>query len=238
MRALRLALLLACGFVGLPTRAADALVFIAARNHSEPLSVWDGERLIGGLIKELGDLLAAQLGREPRYLTRPSKRAPDALRAGEGDLLCYTRAAWIGDDFHFTEAVVPNAEVIGAAAGMARLGRLEELKGEVVGTVLGYHYGEVEKRGTFRREDAPDMAANLRKLGASRVRYALTDLISLRGAQRARPGDGVQLALLLQPFDTVCALSQRSSLPPAELDAAVRALKRSGQLQALLRRYG
>lgn len=237
MRVLLLALLLGFG-LGLPARAADELVFIAARNHSEPLSVWEGERLSGGLIKELSDLLAGQLGRQPRYLTRPAKRAPDALRAGEGDLLCYTRAAWIGDDFHFTETVIPNAEAVAAATGMARLGRLEELRGEVVGTVLGYQYGEVEMRGRFRREDAPDMAANLRKLGAGRLRYALTDLISLRGAQRARPQEGMQLALLLQPFDTVCALSRRSALPPAELDAALRALKRSGQLQALLRRYG
>lgn len=223
--------------LALPVQAGEPLRFIAATNHTEPLSTWSQGQLRGGLVKELSDLLAAQLGRPALYLSRPSKRAPEALRAGEADLFCYTRREWIGDDFHFTEGLVPNAGVVAGAAGMAALQRLEDLKGERVGTVLGYRYGEVAVRGRFLREDAPDMGANLRKLAAGRVRYAISDAISLRGAQRAKPEAGLHLALALAPYETHCALSRRSRLTPAQLDAAVRALKRNGTLQALVERY-
>lgn len=223
--------------LALSARAEQQLVFMAATNHAEPLSVWEKERLSGGLLKDLGDLMAAELGREARYLSRPSKRAPASLRDGEADLFCYVRPDWIGSDFHFSPTVIVNAYVIAAGAEAPALRELEDLRGQRVGTVLGYRYGDIATRGGFVRDDAPTMAANLRKLAAGHVRYALTDAITLRGMLAPSQPSKARLALVLEPFETACALSPRSSLAPAQLDAAVRSLQRSGRLQALLDRY-
>lgn len=231
MRRLLLTLLLACG----TARAAD-LVFVAASNHAEPLSRFEKGVLSGGIVKDVGDLLARQLGRRARYLSLPAKRAPAALRAGEADLICYSRPEWIGrEGLHWSPMFIPNAEVVAAHVSAPPLQRLEDLEGQRVGTVLGYVYGETEQRGRFRRDDAPDMAANLRKLAAGRTPYALTELISLQAAQRREPS--LREALRLERFEAGCALSARSSLAPAVLDAAVQALVRSGEVERLLARY-
>lgn len=232
-RLLLLALLLLVG----TARAEEELVFIAASNHAEPLSRFDaqGRQLVGGIVKELGDLVAKELGRRPRYLSLPSKRAPQGLREGLGDLICYSRPQWIGADLHWTPMFIPNAEVIAAHGKAPPLRRLEDLAGQRVGTVLGYHYGTTETRARFLRDDAPDMRANLRKLAAGRMRYALTDLISLQAAQRGEAS--LRLALVVERFGAGCALSPRSKLPPQQLDAAVQALLKAGEIDRLLARY-
>lgn len=227
-------LLLASALAG----AEPPLVFIAARNHAEPLSRWDArDRLTGGILLDLGDLIARELGRQAHYLSLPSKRAPQGLRNGQGDLICYSHPDWIGrDGLHWTPLFIANAYVIAAHASAPPLPRLEDLVGQRVGTVLGYRYGEIESRAGFRREDAPDMGANLRKLAAGRLRYALTDLISLQAAQREAPQQ-LREALRLDPFQAGCALSRRSKLAPAQLDAAIQALQRRGEIERLLARY-
>lgn len=229
--------LLALLLLGSAALRAEPLVFIAARNHAEPLSRWDArDRLVGGILLELGDLLARELGREARYLTLPSKRAPQGLRDGQGDLICYSHPDWIGrEGLHWTPLFIANAYVIAAHASAPPLPRLEDLVGQRVGTVLGYRYGEIESRAGFRREDAPDMDASLRKLAAGRLRFALTDLISLQAAQREAPQ--LREALRLDPFQAGCALSRRSKLAPERLDAAIQALQRRGEIERLLARY-
>ncbi len=235
LQALGAALLLGAVLPGAAT-AGEPLVFIAATNHAEPLSRFENGQLVGGIVKELGDRLAQQLGREARYLSLPAKRAPQGLREGLGELICYSRPEWIGrQGLHWTPMFIPNAEVVAAQADAPALQRLEDLAGQRVGTVLGYHYGEVENQGRFLRDDAPDMAANLRKLAAGRTRYALTEAISLQAAQLQFPA--LREGLRLQPFVAGCALSLRSRLRPAELDAAVQALVRSGEIERLLARY-
>ncbi len=228
--------LLVMMLAALPAWAEPPLTFIAARNHAEPLSRWDAQdRLVGGILHELADLLARELGREARHLTLPSKRAPQGLRDGQGDLICYSHPDWIGrDGLHWTPLFIGNAYVIAAHPSAAPLPRLEDLVGLRVGTVLGYRYGDIESRAGFHRQDARDMGANLRMLAAGRMAYALTDLISLQAAQRDM---ALREALRLAPFQAGCALSRRSTLAPERLDAAILALQRRGEIERLLARY-
>jgi ABC-type amino acid transport substrate-binding protein len=169
----------------------------------------------------------------------PSKRAPQALRDGEGDVLCYTRAAWIGSDFQFSQPVFDNAEVVAARATAPTLTALGDLRRQRVGTVLGYRHPEVDAAlgSDFRRHDAVDMAANLRMLRAGRHAYALTDRLTLRDLQRRHPDEGLREDLAFHPFQAVCAVSRRSSLPLKALDDAIAALQRQGTIAAILRRY-
>lgn len=226
---------------GLSAAAAPGeVVFIAATNHTAPLSRFEGGVLVEGVIKDLGDALARRLGLRPRYLTMPSKRAPMALRDGEGDLLCYTRPQWIGPDFQFTLPVIPNAEVVAARPDAPKVRTLSELAGQPLGTVLGYRYAEAEAAlgPSLKRQDAPDMLANLRKLALGRVPYAITDRMVLRHHQRRAPQDRLREELTLNAFTAPCALSLRSKLPLALVNAALAELVADGEMQTILARYG
>ena len=220
--------------------AAGDIVFIAATNHTAPLSTFKQGVLVDGIIKDLGDALARRLGLRPRYLTMPSKRAPWALRDGEGDLLCYSRPQWIGPDFHFTLPVIPNGEVVAARPDAPKLEGITQLAGQPVGTVLGYLYPEAEAvlGAQLRREDAPDMLANLRKLVAGRMPYAITDRLVLREHQRQNPKDGLREDLALNRFTAPCALSPRSKIPLPLINEALSELVADGEMQRILARYG
>lgn len=242
---------LACGLVvGLCTvpalqaapRASAAegeLVFIAATNHTAPLSTFEGDRLVGGIVKDLGDALAQRMGLRARYVSQPSKRAPQALRDGMGDLLCYTRPQWIGADMRFTVPVLPNAEVVAARAEAPVLRHLRQLQGQTVGSVLGYQYPDLDRAlgDGFRRDNAIDMTGNLRKLMAGRMPYALTDRLVLSDLQRRHPELGLREDLVVNSFVAPCALSPHSRLSLTAVDAALKALLAEGAVQRILERY-
>lgn len=234
-----LTLLLLVSFLCLPLRAQE-IVFVAATNHSEPLSRFDRGQLSGGIVKDLGDALARRMGLRPRYLSMPSKRAPMALREGEGDLLCYTRPQWIGPDFGFTLPLIPNAEVVAARPEAPRLRTVADLANLSVGTVLGYRYAELEAAlgERLRRADAPDMQANLRKLVAKRMDYAITDRLVLREHQRRKPQDGLREDVVLNAYTAPCALSLRSKLKLEAINAALAEMVADGELQRILAAYG
>lgn len=232
---------LLCGLGALPSAMAapNELVYIAATNHSAPLSTFAGDRLVGGIVKDLGDALAQRLGLQARYVAQPSRRAPQALRDGMGDLLCYTRLQWIGTDFAFTLPVIANAEVVAARADAPKLTRLSDLSQQPVGTVLGYLHPELDEAlgPAFRRENAPDMAANLRKLVAGRMAYALTDRLVLRDLQRRNPALGLREELVINTYTAPCALSPHTKLPLTAVNQAIKELLAEGEVQRILDRY-
>jgi ABC-type amino acid transport substrate-binding protein len=110
-----------------------------------------------------------------------------------------------------------------------------------VGTVLGYRYPHLLPPGQtllpFTREDAPDSRANLAKLGAGRVRYAIVDALALREQQRRQPQQGLRLELVLSRYTAQCALGPQAGLTLAEVNQALDALQRDGRLPRLLARY-
>jgi len=219
--------------------ATGEVVFIAAMNHTAPLSTFAGDRLEAGIVKDLGDALAARLGLRARYLGQPAKRAPLALRDGLGDLLCYTRPQWIGPDFAFTLPVLANAEVVVARAEAPVLRRLRDLQGQRVGTVLGYVYPEVDTAlgDDFKRDNVNDMTANVRRLLAGRSPYVLADRLVLRDLQRRHPSLGLREDLVINQFTAACALSPRSTLSLTGVNAALKALLAEGEVQRILDRY-
>ncbi|MBH9552582.1 substrate-binding periplasmic protein [Inhella gelatinilytica] len=219
-------------------REPNIVVFVAASNHTAPLSRFEEGALVGGLVKDLGDALARRMGLQARYLVLPSKRAPAALRNGEGDLLCYTRPEWIGSDFQFTRPLIPNADVVAARASAAPLSSLLALRQRSVGTVLGYRYAEVEAAlgSDFKRDDAPTMEANLNKLAMGRMDYAVTDRLVLREA--IRQGQPLREEWVLTRYAAPCALSPRSPLRLATLQTALQALVDSGEWARILAVYG
>lgn len=238
MRRLTLLLLLMVGSAG--ALAQPKVVFMAPSNHSMPWADFHQGHLQGGILKDLGEALADRMGRQAQFLTLPSRRVREALRAGEADVLCYVIPGWIGDDFGWTLPVLPHAEVIAARVPSPPFTSLQDLAGRRVGTVLGYRYPHLESAlGTrFMREDAPDMGANLRKLTAGRTPYAVTESITLRHHLQRHPDPPLQEVWEVERFDVPCALSLRSKLSLDEINKAIQALEHDGSLRRLLARYG
>lgn len=235
-------LVLATLLAGAATAQAQEapLVFIAPANHTLPFVDLQRGQLAGGILKDLGEAIAERVGRKASFIVVPAKRVSAALDNGEADALCYSTPAWTDlSHVRWSRPVFDYNGVVARRADAPPLQQLSQLAHERLGTVAGYRYLEVEAAlGTsYLRDDAPDMGRNLAKLTAGRVRYAMTEKLTLAYAMRESPAPGPQLALSTVSYPTHCAFSTRRGLPLASLDRAVDALVADGSIDRILARY-
>ncbi len=200
----------------------------------------DGNRVLEGLHADLGEALSRRLGRSVRMQALPRKRIGQALEQGEADLVCDYQSAWLPGPFAWSRAFIPDQTVLVTAASAPAPAGLQAVAGQAVGTVLGYAYPEAEAvlGAGLRRDDAPDAVANLRKLALGRVAHALTGRRQLDYQRRVGGFTlPVHPPLVVAEVLGQCALSPRSPVTLAELNAAIQGLVSQGELARILARY-
>ncbi|HEY8880568.1 MAG TPA: transporter substrate-binding domain-containing protein [Roseateles sp.] len=221
-------------------QALPPLRFVAATNNTLPIAQFDAqERLVGGIAKDLGELIAAGLGRPVSFVPMSGKRVSTALLAGEADAVCFVLPEWLQGDFRWTRGLIPDASLVAARTDAPALKTLEQLAGQPLGTVQGYNYPVVEQalgKG-FRRDDVPSMAANLHRLAEGKLRYALVEKTSLQFFLHEQPNAPVRIAWVIKQFDARCAFSPRSGVPFAEVASVLDILVSDGSVQRMLARY-
>lgn len=235
-----LAVLAGLWLAGAARAQEPPLVFIAAANHTMPFSALREGQLTGGIVKDLGEAIGERLGRRVRFVVVPARRVSRLLDSGEADALCYTTRTWIdARDVHWSPPLFDYMGVVARGPQGEPRQRLSQLAGERLGTVAGYVYPEVEAAlgPQFRRDDAPDMDRNLAKLAAGRVRYALTEQLTLAYAMREAPGHQLAPMLTTVSYPTGCAFSTRRGLPLARIDQVMESLVKDGSIERLLARY-
>ncbi len=221
-----------------PAQAQQEFVFIAATNNTMPLAQFDGRRLTGGILKDLGDAIAERLNRNAVYLDIPSKRVWDVLAKGEADGVCYVLPEWAEGSFNWSKPLIPDGTAVIAHPSAPVLRRLKDLANKPVGTVLGYHYPEVEVLGNqFVRDDAPSMEHNLSKISAGRRQYAIVELTALAYRLRIAPKVKLRTDLVVVNFKARCGFSKRSAVPFASVEQAIAGLLGDGSIDRILARY-
>jgi polar amino acid transport system substrate-binding protein len=221
-------------------RAPEAeIVFLAPLSSAMPLARFSEGRLTEGILKDLGEAIAAKLGRSARFVSVPGKRVEYVLREGQADGVCNVLPSWISGDFAWTRPIIPNAGIIIARTDAPVVHSLNDLAGQRVGTVLGYKYPAMGKViGTlFEREDARTVEQVFIKMAAGRHRYAIGERLELDYELRANPALKLREDLVYETYKTACAFSRSSKIPFAAVEAAVNALATSGAVDAIVARY-
>jgi polar amino acid transport system substrate-binding protein len=222
-----------------PALAAD-LVMIVDASTEMPWAQLQKNQVLAGLQQDLGQALAKQLGRDLRFLVLPRKRIAKALEAGEADLVCGLLPKWFAGPFDWSLPLLPDGELILSLASAAQPKTLADLHGRPLGTVNGFVYPELEQTlgQGFVREDAPNAAANLRKLNLGRMQYAVVNQLY---ADYQRRQGAIKVALnpdlLLSRYVMPCALSRRSKVKLDELNQAITQLEKGGALQRMIGAY-
>lgn len=216
-----------------------ALRFIAPMNHAMPFGSFEGNRFTAGIVKDLSDEMARRMGRAVHYVLVPPRRVAQVLAAGEADGVCYVAPDWIDGDFHWSPPMLEHVGVVAAHPHAAPVPDLPSLADRPLGTVRAYRYPQFERAlgSHFKRDDAPSMLTNLRKLAARRTDYALTELITLEYYNKLHPADGLKAALLTARYRTHCAFTRAHELPLDKLDQAARDMVRDGSIERILARY-
>ncbi len=229
---------LAILIIALPCAAAmPELVMLAPANHAMPIAQFRDGQLSGGILRDLGQLLAARLGRSVRFVTVPSRRVALALTHGDADGVCLVQRSWIDGDFHWTADIIPTGGVVLARADAPPIVRLTDLRGTKVGTVAGYRYRVLEPLlgKDFLRDDAPSVEHTLRKVAAGRTRYALMELST--AAWHVKHDPRLRLDVSYETNRARCAFSLASRVPFEEVRRATDAMLTDGSIDRILARY-
>ncbi|MET0322212.1 MAG: transporter substrate-binding domain-containing protein [Duganella sp.] len=190
-----------------------------------------------GFQEALGTALAKQLQRPLRLMPLPRKRMMNALEAADGDIVCGYSPAWFVGQVDWTRPFIPTSEVLIASRRVPAPASLEDIRGKTVGTVLGFNYPEVQRRlgSGFVRDDAPSLELTLRKWQGGRFDYFLATGVTVE-----RQFVSGELAagfnqLVISEEKTGCAIARRGTLRVAEVNAAIDAIEKSGELARVLR---
>lgn len=224
----------------LPAQAANSLKVLLDTSTEMPMAELRGTRLTAGLHHDVGQALAAELGRTAQFIVLPRKRLSSALESGEADLMCHYLPDWLPGKLGWSTPFLPNAELLISDRREPRPAALTALANIPIGTVLGFAYPELDKAlgRDFRREDAPSSGANLRKFAAGRVQHAVVNQLFL--AYQQRQGHfkaALHPALIIRPYQAQCAVSPKGSVSLAEVNRAIAALQARDAITPLFARY-
>lgn len=218
---------------------ARPLRYVLPTNQAMPLLAMQGPQPVDGLLKDIAEVLATRLGRPLQYVVLPSKRAASALKRGEADVHCYVQPGWLEGELLWTQHFITSADVVAAARGVPAIASLDALAGEPLGTVLGYRYTVPERvlGERIARRDIVDAETNLRRLALGRVRYALTDRLSLQHFVKRHPEAGLREVLEFNRTELGCAVSPREAGALDAINLALRKMRSEGRLDQILDRY-
>jgi polar amino acid transport system substrate-binding protein len=219
--------------------APPELVLLAPNNHAMPIAQFNDGVLERGIMKDVGEAIAARLGRPLRFVSAPSRRVALMLAQGDADGVCYLQPYWIDGDYRWSAPMIPNGALVIARADAPVVRGPADLAGKKVGTVAGYRYPYWEQAlgKEFKRDDAPSMQHNLRKLEAGRTQYALIELATYdfeikNNAARKLRGDFVY-----ETYKGSCAFSLKSKVPFDEVNRAIESLIADGSVEQIMARY-
>ena len=224
----------ACAYAAQPE-----IVFIAPSNHAMPWAQFKNEKLSGGLLKDLGELIAARLARKAKFIVVPSNRVRGVLLGGSADALCYVRPEWIDGQYNWTPSLIQDGAAVVARSGAPVIHTLADLHNLRVGTVIGYRYPEIESAlgHGFIREDAPSMESNMRKLIAGRMEYAILEKMVLDYHLRKDKSIQLRVDLLYISFEAQCAFSLSSKIPFADVTRVIKQINEDGSANEIFSRY-
>lgn len=243
-------LFLSCMLLSVPLRAEAAAVrFMVSEALAMPVgeivATPRGRELRGGILLEWQEALAQTLNRRPVYVLSSRKRQDELVAQGGVDVRCFSSPDWISNGpqhYHWPKPFMVIEERLVGPDTEPLITSLAQLEGKTIGTVLGYHYPQLQalfEQGRARRDDAPNESLAFKKLLLRRSQYAVMRTLNLAYQQTLLPAARTLRASPLPLTETpiYCALPKNGQVSLPEFQAAQAQLIASGVLENILKRY-
>jgi len=239
-------LVLASSLLSVQTAVSDPLKIAYSASHSEPYSFTDNGQITAGIIKDLMDALAEQLGTKAEYMLLPRKRIPQYLLQGKADIKVIANPAWEPQPDKFLWSVPLFTEtqilVLPDTSAPSKEVRLDNLPGDRIGTILGYTYpilGAYFREGSLQRVDSRELELSFKMLTAGRLDALVNSEILVRHYLKTQESSlNYRLVMgLLPSYEIRLMISQTTRFSLVDINRAVLHLKNSGKIQEILDKY-
>lgn len=223
----------------LSARAGDLVILVDTATEM-PMAKFEKYKLVDGIHRDIGLELARHMKRTPKFMSLPRKRIARALEEGAADVLCSYVPEWLEGNFEWSQPFIPVVELLVTERSAERPRDVAELAGKPIGTVLGYSHPEMLAilGDSFVRADAPNTEANLRKLAAGRVKYALVGKSFLDWhLTKVDPALQLHPPLVVKTYMAQCAVSPKGRARLADVDRAIAMTVKDGTINAVSAKY-
>ncbi|WP_085625447.1 MULTISPECIES: ABC transporter substrate-binding protein [unclassified Pseudomonas] len=221
------------------------LRFSVAESWSMPLVRIEGDRPVEGLLYDLTQALAKEVGARPVYHVMARLRLQEAMDHGDIDVRCYVSSQWFDDpprQFVWSIPLIRQRDLLVGRPGDSPLLSPQQLPPQAIGTVLGYTYSTLQPlldQGRLHREDSRNQLLVLQKLQAGRYRHAVSNQLSLQWFNQGLPTEQRLHALaVLEEQDLGCMVRNDPAIPAQEVLRALVRMKQSGEIERMVQRYG
>jgi len=237
--------LMICLGIASSTVAAEApLRFSISDSWSMPMANITGNTATEGIMVDLTEHLASHLGRSAEYDVLPPMRVQGALQRGDIDVRCYVSPDWTPEilgDYTWSVPLMTQRDIMVGGPGNPTQVQPEQLQNESIGTVLGYIYPTLQPlfdSHQLLRDDARSQDQVLKKLAASRYKYAITNQISLDWFNRDLP-PALQLPVVsvIQEQPISCIVRNDPNLPVQAILRTLLRMKMSGEIEQIIQHY-
>ncbi|BAP44340.1 transporter substrate-binding domain-containing protein [Pseudomonas sp. 21LCFQ02] len=225
------------------TANEPALRFAVSESWSMPLAEIDEHQPTSGILFDIMTRVAQQVGRPAEFHVLPRLRIQAALESAEIDVRCYTAKAWITPlkgDFLWSQPILIQRDLL--LASPVTVGPYpDQFDNEVVGTVLGYNYPQLQHlfdRHNLVREDARNQEHVLRKLVAARYNYAVSNELTMNWINRELPAaQRLKVVSVISEQPTACVVRNDPALPVRQILDSLQNMTESGEIQQIIERY-
>jgi len=221
------------------------LRFSVAESWSMPLVRLEGDQPVEGLLYDLTQAVAKEVGVRPEYHVMARLRLEEAMSSGDIDVRCYVSTRWLNDrpgDFVWSIPLIHQRDVLVGRVSDSTPMPPEQLPPQAIGTVLGYTYSTLQPlldKGQLHREDSRSQLLVLQKLQAGRYRHAVSNQLSLQWFNQGLPAEQqLQALAVLEEQDLGCMVRNDPAIPTQALLRALVRMKQSGEIERIVQRYG
>ncbi|WP_028092589.1 ABC transporter substrate-binding protein [Pseudodonghicola xiamenensis] len=198
-----------------------------------------------GAMVDLAAAIAADLDMEPEFAITQFSALIPALQTGKIDAIS---AGMFATDkrkevVDFSETVYSYGDAVFVSGDDTGSYQLDDLAGEVVGAQIGTTFADqLQAKGIFSEVKLYDSLADIMrdvKLGRIKAGFGDKPIVAYQISQN--PGLGVRLVDGYEPMSigkVALAVSKDKPELLAEINAAIEAMKQSGELSAIFGKYG
>ncbi len=208
-----------------------------------PFALVEDGKLVGGLIKDVGDAVARSLNTKIEYIYLSRKRLDQAMANGTINARPFTHPGWVNlpQDFQWTVPYFKQEDLFLSLKSFSpTIRQHHDLQGLRIGTILGNRYPTIAKEfPDFERQrtDVTQISQNVKRLRAGRIDVAYGSSLEFRYIIKSDYQDYILHESLIEVSMISWALAKDFPFSLETMNSVLSKLKVSGQIEAFLKKY-
>lgn len=224
----------------------NAIRFSVSESWPEPYAFFDGNRdLKSGILKDLMDELAKQMGGVAKYIHLSRNRIDAAVQKGSVDVRCFAHEDWTKtpEIYSWSKLFLTINNSVFWKKGKPAITKISDLENKTVGTVAGYTYTSINElfvTGKLKRSDVTTEQMNVALLQKDRIDYIIASTSAFKWMLKNE--DGLELrtkteSIVVDTIPTKCAVLKSGKIKIKDIDRVLEKMLKANSIKKIESKY-